>query len=371
MISSDLRRTGTFETSHSLINKLHENTVWSMQGNFVSVPTDCPQRDERLGWTGDIQVFAPTANYLFDTAAFLGSWLRDVEVDQRDGGGIVPIIVPSVPMGTTSSRQYRPMAVWADCAIITPWDLYNAFGDKSTLEVQWESMRLWLDKGVPRDGRGFYTTTTPQYGDWLDPRSPPQLPGHSPTDSYLVANAYLTYVTDLAAKIAKIIGKPEAASLYSSQASKLLELFRKEYITPSGRLVSDTQTAYALALRFGLLPEDVICNARARLDFLTRWEAFKITTGFAGTPIILEVLADHGMLNLAYGMLQEGDDPSWLYPVSMGATTIVRLLLLRFLKVFANFCLSLVGTLEFNASRRKYQSRTNDLFQPLCSWFCV
>jgi alpha-L-rhamnosidase len=324
MISSDLRRTGTFECSHSLINKLHENTVWSMQGNFVSVPTDCPQRDERLGWTGDIQVFAPTANYLFDTAAFLGSWLRDVEADQRDGSGVVPIIVPSVPMGS-NQRQYRPMAVWADCAVITPWDLFNAFGDKASLEVQWESMQLWLDKGLPRDERDFYTTTTPQYGDWLDPRSPPQLPGHNPTDSYLVANAYLIYVTNLAAKIAEIIGKPEAGARYSSQASKLLEMFQAEYITATGRLVSDTQTAYALALRFGLFPEKDLTNAQARLEFLTRWESFKITTGFAGTPIILEVLADHGMLNLAYGMLQERDDPSWLYPVTMGATTIVSL----------------------------------------------
>ncbi|KAH8812415.1 bacterial alpha-L-rhamnosidase-domain-containing protein [Xylogone sp. PMI_703] len=322
MISSDLRRTGTFECSHPLITKLHENTVWSMQGNFVSIPTDCPQRDERLGWTGDIQVFAPTANYLFDTAAFLGTWLRDVEADQRDADGVVPIIVPVVPMGTDNKRQYRPMAVWADCAIITPWDLYNAFGDKATLEVQWESMRLWLDKGVPRDERGFYATTTPQYGDWLDPRSPPQLPGHTPTDNYLVANAYLVYVTNLTAQIAKLIGKSDEADSYSSQASKLLKTFQDEYITATGRLVSDTQTGYALALRFGLIPEKHIGRAKERLDYLTRWESFKITTGFAGTPIILDVLASHGMLNLAYGMLQERDDPSWLYPVTMGATTI-------------------------------------------------
>jgi len=291
-----------------------------MRDNFVSVPTDCPQRDERLGWTGDIQVFAPTANYLFDTAAFLGGWMRDVEADQRDAGGVVPIIVPNVPM--PFERNNRPMAVWADCATITPWDLYNFFGDETNLELQWESMCLWLDNGLPRDERGFYSTKTPQYGDWLDPRSPPDLPGHCPTDPYLVANAYLIYVTKLTAKIGKIIGKIEAAARYSEQASKLLDLFQYEYVTSTGRLVSDTQTAYALVLRFGLLPEKHLEAAKARLDWLTRWEAFKITTGFAGTPIILKVLADNGMLNLAYRMLQTRDNPSWLYPVSMGATTI-------------------------------------------------
>ena len=293
-----------------------------MRGNFISVPTDCPQRDERLGWTGDIQVFAPTASYLFDTAAFLGSWLRDVEADQKDAQGIVPIIIPSIPL-PPGYRQNRPHAVWADCAIITPWDLYNSFGNKTILEVQWQSMCLWLDKGVPRDERGFYKTTTPQYGDWLDPRSPPSLPGHGPTDPFLVANAYLIYVTNMTAQIAKIIDKPEDAARYSSQASILLELFQAEYITTNGRLVSDTQTAYALALRFKLFPEKHLEAAKARLNWLTRWEAFKITTGFAGTPIILQELADNGMLNLAYRMLQERDDPSWLYPITMGATTIV------------------------------------------------
>ena len=293
-----------------------------MRDNFVSVPTDCPQRDERLGWTGDIQVFAPTANYLFDTSAFLGSWLRDLEVDQQEAGGVVPWIIPSIPFGM--SRQNRPAAVWADCSIITPWDLYSTFGDKKILETQWESMCLWLDKGVPRDEKGLYTTTNPQFADWLDPRAPPALPGHSATDPFLVANAYLIYVTNLAAKVGRIIGNPEVAARYSTQASELLDIFLSEYVTPSGRLVSDTQTAYSLLLQFGLLPKKYLAAAKGRLDWITRWEMFKITTGFAGTPIVLQVLADNGMLSLAYRMLEETDDPSWLYPVKMGATTIVR-----------------------------------------------
>jgi alpha-L-rhamnosidase len=327
VISSDLRRTGTFDCSHAQINQLHENTVWSMRDNFVSVPTDCPQRDERLGWTGDIQVFATTANYLFDTTAFLAGWLEDLKVDQRDADGVVPVIIPAIPMPPRHPEK-RPMAVWADCAILTPWDLYSTSGDVAILERQWSSMCLWLDRGLPRDSNGFYSTETPQYGDWLDPRAPPHLPGHSPTDPYLVANAYLIHVTELAATIANMLGKTEAGEKYKTQASRLRELFHAEYITQNGRLACDTQASYVLGLLFGLFQSQTHINtAKARLDWLIRWDAFKITTGFAGTPVILQVLAEHGMLSHAYRMLQEQDCPSWLYPVGMGATTIVSLVM--------------------------------------------
>lgn len=216
------------------------------------------------------------------------------------------------------------MAVWADCSIITPWDLYQSSGDRAILERQWESMRLWLDQGVPRNEQGFYADTTTQYGDWLDHRSPPQLPGHSPTDPYLVANAYLIHVTRLAADIATVLGKADVATTYAIQADEMAEIFRAEYVTKTGRLACDTQAAYALALLFSLFgTEEQTRTARARLDWMVRWEAFKMTAGFAGTPVILQVLADHGMLNRAYRMLQERDCPSWLYPVGMGATTIV------------------------------------------------
>lgn len=308
-----------------------------MRGNFVSVPTDCPQRDERLGWTGDIQVFAPTANYLFDTTAFLGGWLQDLEADQRETGGVVPVIVPKIPIPPRHPEN-RPMAVWADSSIITPWDLYKSSGDREILERQFDSMRMWLDQGVPRDQRGFYADTTPQYGDWLDPRSPPQLPGHSPTDPYLVANAYLIHVTRLAANIATLLDKADVATTYTSKAEEMTETFRAEYVTKTGRLACDTQAAYVLALLFGLFEsEEQIRTAKARLDWMVRWEAFKITTGFAGTPVILQVLADHGMLNHAYRMLQERDCPSWLYPVGMGAMTIVSVQ--HSLEIFPERCL--------------------------------
>ncbi|KPM41347.1 hypothetical protein AK830_g5202 [Neonectria ditissima] len=321
VVASNLRRTGTFESSHTMLTRLHENTVWSMRGNFISIPTDCPQRDEKLGWTGDIQVFAPTANFLFDTSAFLGSWLLDLEADQKEAGGVVPVVIPNPPR-QPDDRMKRPMAVWGDCAVITPWDLYTAFGDLRQLEVQWESMCLWLDDGIPRDERGFWSTASPQYGDWLDPRAPPDMPGNCPTDNFLVANAYLIYTTRLAAKIGNILGKSQKSDQYASSADSLAKLFLEEYVTPNGRMACDTQSTYALALKFGLLEEQHLATARERLSHLVRWERFKITTGFAGTPIILQVLSDNGMLNLAYRMLQERDCPSWLYPVGMGATSI-------------------------------------------------
>ena len=185
-------------------------------------------------------------------------------------------------------------------------------------------MRLWLDHGIPRNKDNFYADTTPQYGDWLDPRSPPQLPGHSPTDPFLIANAYLIHVTRLASGIAQKLGELQPAADYAKDAEDLLAKYRAEYITRTGRLASDTQAAYIISLLFGLLESDQQKEtARKRLDWLIRWESFKITTGFAGTPVLLQVLADNGMLNHAYRMLQERDCPSWLYPVSMGATTIV------------------------------------------------
>ena len=321
VIASDLRRTGNFSCSHAAINRLYENTVWSMRGNFVSVPTDCPQRDERLGWTGDIQVFAPTASFLFDTCGFLAAWLRDLEADQRDADGVPPVIIPAIPL--PRGHENRPMALWADSCILTPWDLFTASGDRNLLEAQFESMCLWIDRGLPRDSSGFYSTNIPQYGDWLDPRSPPARPGHCPTDSFLVANAYLVHVTKRLSEIAELIGKHTLAAKYSAQAARLHKAFQDEYMTHNGRLVSDTQSAYALALHFGLFETNQASKAAERLAWLTRWEAFHITTGFAGTPIILKVLADSGNLNIAYRMLQEKDEPSWLYPVEMGATTIV------------------------------------------------
>lgn len=274
------------------------------------------------------QVFAPTASFLFDTYSFLSGWLRDVEAEQRSLDGVVPVVIPWVPLASMEDgAKPAPHAVWGDVAAITPDDLYTAFGDTDVLAKQFDSMCAWLDKGIPRGTDYLWDANTPQFADWLDPKAPPQYPAHGMTDTHLVANAYLVYTTGLVAKIAQRIGRDADAKRYSAEFEDLKRKFQHEYISPSGRMTSDTQAAIALALHFDLFPTpEQRAHAVSRLEYLIRWDHFKISTGFAGTPIILNTLANNGLLHLAYRMLQERDNPSWLYSVLMGATTIVSVL---------------------------------------------
>jgi alpha-L-rhamnosidase len=330
VISSDLRRTGHFECSHAMINKLHENVVWGMRGNFVSIPTDCPQRDERLGWTGDIQVFSPTANFLYDTSAFLYEWLDDVATEQKLYDGVPPIFVPWTPpprdaVDPLGGHKPKPHGAWADIIAVTPFDMYSAFGDIEKLEGLFDSMVLWLERGVPRRSDGLWSGEKPQYGDWLDPKAPSQYPAHGRTDFLLPADAYLVHTTGLVAKIASLLGRTGDAHRFAQDHHLLRERFRDEYVTKNGRLASDTQTALTLALHFNLVDDGQRAKTAERLAWLIRWEYFKISTGFVGTPLVLPTLADNDLLPLAYRMLQERDSPSWLYSVGMGATTIVSL----------------------------------------------
>lgn len=305
-----------------MINQLHKNVVWSTLGNFVSLPTDCPQRDERLGWTGDIQVFANTANYLFDTSGFLEGWLRDVASETMEYNGICPEVVPWMYAPLQPGREVRAMGIWADCTALTPWDLYNFFGDKEMLRKAFESMCAWLDKGVPRGANELYDHSKAQFGDWLDPRAPPSQPAQGPTDAHMTCDAFLVYTTRVVARIASILGEKSQAK-YAADTQRLLETFQKEYITPSGRMMSDTHTALTLALAFDLFPPHLKARGVESLEYQIKWGVFKISTGFAGTPLILSALADNDLLHCAYRMLQEGDVPSWLYPITMGATTTV------------------------------------------------
>jgi len=320
-IHSEMERTGTFECSHPDINQLHENVVWSMRGNFVSLPTDCPQRNERLGWTGDLQVFATTASYLFDCSSMLNGWMQDFQAEHlTNKRGEPPIVVPDI-------LQYlpapTPFAVWSDAAVLTPYDLYCCFGDTASLSNQWESMTRWVDVGVKRGEDGLWDEAIPQLGDWLDPAAPPESPIMATTDNHYVANAYLLRVTRTMAKIAIILGKAAAADKYAADFQRLQGVFLDKYIAPSGRIASDSQCGLALALHFELIESDRQKRGAAeRLDYLVRRKAFQVATGFAGTPIILDTLAEQGKLSLAYRMLQEKGCPSWLYPISMGATTI-------------------------------------------------
>lgn len=320
VIHSDMTRTGTFECSHPLVNQLHKNIVWSMRGNFLSIPTDCPQRDERLGWTGDIQVFAPTANFLFNTTSFLSSWLRDVAVDQKDQGGVPPLVVPNV---LKNWYPIAPQAVWGDVTVLTPWDVYMTCGDVDILRTQYESMRTWIDDAIRRGPDGLWEQDYWQLGDWLDPKAPPDDPGDARTNATMVADAYLVHVTYKMAEISKLIENHIDSQRYQAQAQLLKEAFLYKYLAPSGLLVSDTQTALALAIVFGIYDNKTQLETAAdRLVHHVRSQKFRVTTGFAGTPVILHALTLVNCEQVAYRMLQEKNCPSWLYPVTMGATTM-------------------------------------------------
>lgn len=319
VLHNDMQRTGFFSCSDDQINRLHENSVWSMRGNFLSIPTDCPQRDERLGWTGDIQVFSPSANFLYNTDGMLADWLVDLALEQDEDNGVPPMIVPNVQF---AKEPRPPQAVWGDASILVPWALCRWFGDKDILLRQYESMKSWLDKGCSRGEDGLWTTSLWQHGDWLDPSAPSDDPGNGQTDGVYVADAYLVYVTGIMSQVAEALQCPDDAQRYSEDHLRLKKVFQEKYITPKGMVMCDTQTSLALALAFSLLAsEDQIKNAGERLARKVRFAKFRVATGFAGTPIVTHALSKTGWHQLAYRMLLETGCPSWLYPVTMGATT--------------------------------------------------
>lgn len=314
---SDMERTGWFECSDPLINRLHENVVWGMRGNFVDVPTDCPQRDERLGWTGDIEVFAPTASFLYDTAGFLSSWLADLAADQYPNG-IVPFVIPNI-----MDRELPPMAAWSDAAVIVPWVLYQRFGDAGILATQFDSMCAWVDHLDRLTGEKRLWDQGFQFADWLDPDAPPDKPAEGKTNPNVVATAYFARSADLLAEAAGVLGRKEAAAHYQSLADQVRAAFQAEYVTPNGRIISDSASAYALALEFALLPTpQQRQHAGKRLVALVRESGYRISTGFVGTPLICDALCSVGEYTAAYRLLTQRECPSWLYPLTMGATTI-------------------------------------------------
>jgi alpha-L-rhamnosidase len=316
VLGSDMARTGWFESSHELLNRFHENVVWGMRGNFVDVPTDCPQRDERLGWTGDIQVFAPTAQFLHDSTGFLRSWLRDVAADQAPSGS-VPFVVPDV------LRNGMTATAWGDAAVVVPWVLYERSGDVGVLARQLPSMRAWVEYVDGRAGDDGVWAGGFQFGDWLDPTAPPEEAYRAKADPDVVATAYLVRSADLLLRAADVVGDEHTAVYARTVLDRARAGFRREFVTPAGRVLSDAQTVYALALRFGLLADDAQRQRAAdRLADLVRTSGFRIATGFVGTPLVTDALAENGYLDLAYRLLLQTGCPSWLYSVSMGATTV-------------------------------------------------
>ncbi|GGJ43019.1 glycoside hydrolase family 78 protein [Deinococcus roseus] len=316
VVHSDLQRTGWFECSDPLINQFHQNVVWGMRGNFLDVPTDCPQRDERLGWTGDIQAFAPTAAFLYDVRGFLTSWLKDLKADQSENGA-VPAVVPQVLPATLAA------AAWGDASTIVPWTLYQHCGDTGVLEQQFDSMKKWVDFQHSRAGERLIWDMDMQFGDWLDPDAPPTNPGKAKTLPGVVATAYFARSADTVARSAKVLGRVEDAACYQKLAEDVREAFQQEYVTGRGRVLSDSVTAYSLALQFALLKDETQRHTAAkRLRELVRESGYLISTGFVGTPLVCDALCSVGEVDAAYLLLTQTECPSWLYPVTMGATTI-------------------------------------------------
>ncbi|WP_324012472.1 family 78 glycoside hydrolase catalytic domain [Microbacterium sp. JZ37] len=317
VLHSDMQRTGWFETDHPLVNRLHENVVWGMRGNFVDVPTDCPQRDERLGWTGDLQVFAPTATYLYDSAGFLVSWLKDLAAEQRKYGGTT-MVVPAIVTGYTG-----PTAGWADAATVVPWTLYQAYGDIGVLETQFESMAAWVDEVTAAAGPDRIWSAGFQFGDWLDPTAPADRPEQAQTYPEIVATAYFARSARIVADAAALLGRSADAERYGALASEVKAAFHREYVSRSGRLLSDSATAYSLALTFDLIDDaDERRHAADRLAEIVAGNGYRIPTGFIGTPILTDALSANGHADTAYRLLLQTEAPSWLYTVEQGATTI-------------------------------------------------
>ena len=319
VVHSDMARTGEFASSNPLLNQLQHNILWGQKGNFLDVPTDCPQRDERMGWTGDAQVFAPTGSFNYDTAGFYTKWLADLALDQEDDGG-VPFVIPNVTTHATRKGEAASTG-WADAAVIVPWNVYLAYGDRRILEKQYSSMKAWVEYMRRAAGESYLWRSGFDFGDWLAFASTNSDYQGATTDKDLIKNAYFAHSTDLLQRTAVLLGKKEDAATYAVLLGKIKAAFQREYVTPNGRLSSNTQTAYTLALSFGLLPESMRKNAAARLA--ADVHSFgHLTTGFLGTPLLNHVLSDYGYFDEAYLLLNRKEYPSWLYPVTKGATTV-------------------------------------------------
>ncbi|MCC8140929.1 MAG: glycoside hydrolase family 78 protein [Lachnospiraceae bacterium] len=324
-LHSAMRRTGDFSCSNSLIDQLQHNILWGMKGNFLDIPTDCPQRDERLGWTGDAQIFCRTASFLMDTYTFYSKWLQDVAADQTPEGS-VPNVVPDVLSGHSdedwlSKQGTDGSSAWADVAVINPWVLYLTYGDTAILERQYDSMSRWIAFMEEHSVEDCIYQYLLQYGDWvaLDAEEGSYF-GATPTE--YTCSAYFCYSTGLMAKIAKILGKNEDVKRFDALYERLKASFAEHFFDENGKLTIQTQTAHVVALYFRLVPEEYIETTVKNLQKLLAAEDGHLVTGFIGTSYITHALSENKCLDEAYDLLLKEDFPSWLYQVKMGATTM-------------------------------------------------
>ncbi len=313
---SDMRPAGSFTSSDPLINQLQHNIQWGQRGNFLDVPTDCPQRDERLGWTGDAQAFSRTATFNFDAHNFFAKWLKDMAADQQTDG-MVPWVIPNVLRPRNGAS-----AGWADAATIIPWNMWLAYGDRRILEDQYPSMKAWVEY-MRKESKNDLWNTGAHFGDWLFYSRADDNDGRSAiTDKYLIAQCFYAHSTQLLINAAQVLGKKDEVVAYSELLKKVKTAYLNEYVTPNGRPLSSTQTAYVLALQFDLLPENQREQAAKNLAENIKNYGNHLTTGFLGTPYLCHVLIRFSYNDLAYTLLNQKTYPSWLYPVTMGATTI-------------------------------------------------
>ncbi len=325
IVYSDIKRTGYFECSDKLINKLYENIIWGQRGNFVDIPTDCPQRDERAGWTADTQVFCKTAAYNYNVKKFFQKWLTDLTLAQNSNGNVPHVVPdffgerfsndPTVEREDWGDTNYA--TGWGDAATIVPWNMYLMYGDRSFLETQFESMRGWVDFMDNESGDEHIFRTGGAFGDWL---AMDTLPGTyvGATDIPLIGTAFFAYSTSLLIKAGKIIGKD--ITYYEKLYAQIKEAFNKEFIVGEDKLLGDTQTAYVLALHFDLITDKK--PFIERLITLIKENGNRLNTGFLGTAYLMPVLSENGYTDIAYTLLLQQEFPSWLFSVNMGATTI-------------------------------------------------
>ncbi|MEE1617679.1 alpha-L-rhamnosidase [Brachybacterium sp. J153] len=331
VVHSDIERTGWFESSHAGVNQLISNSIWSQRGNFLAVPTDCPQRDERLGWTGDIAAYAATAAYQFDVNDFLHNWLLDLHAEASlPPLSFVPFVIPDIlkfrrdEFGPFAGQEPKemPTAIWGDASVWVAEALWTAYGDLDRLRAQYPGMVLHLEsveRALSPSGlwdEGF------QFGDWLDPDAPPERAADAKADKAVVATACLVRSARFAAETARLIGEADGAERWQALADRTLAAFTETYVGEDGIIHSDCATVYALAIAFDLLEPATREKSAARLAEVVEAAGYKVSTGFAGTPFVTWALSETGHVEHAYRLLLEEGCPSWLYPVSMGATTI-------------------------------------------------
>lgn len=304
VVHTEMKRTGYISSSNTMLNRLVENTIWSQKGNFLDIPTDCPQRDERVGWTGDVQVYARAACLNFDVKTFFEKWLLDLAHEQREDG-CVGYIVPDV------FPQKRGSSAWGDVATVCPWQVYLAYGDTKVLENQFESMKKWVDYIGTDTEEQYLWTGGVHLGDWLALDAPQgSYEGSSRKD--FIATAFYAYSTSLVIKAGRVLQKD--VSVYETLYDHIVSAFRKEYPT------YHTQTECAIAVCFGL-SQDCQATADQLADMVVAC-GNHLQTGFVGTPYLLHALSDYGHEELAYSLLLREEYPSWLFSVTQGATTI-------------------------------------------------